>query len=73
MTKGFKILKSLEEISAKNKTKPAAVSLTWLMTRPSITTPIGSATSVEQLKDLLQSEILTLDEKDILLLDKCSK
>jgi len=73
MKKGFKILKSLEEISAKHKTKPATVSLTWLMTRPSITTPIGSATSVEQLKDLLQSEILTLDEKDILLLDKCSK
>lgn len=71
--KGFKVLKALDDISAKHKTKAASVSLAWLMARPSITAPIASATSVDQLKDLVNAAGLTLDQKDIDLLNDASK
>jgi aryl-alcohol dehydrogenase-like predicted oxidoreductase len=68
--KGFKILKALDEISAKHKTKPASVSLAWLLAGPSVTAPIASATSLAQLKDLANATGLKLDQQDIDLLNR---
>jgi aryl-alcohol dehydrogenase-like predicted oxidoreductase len=59
--KGMNILAALDEVSAKYQTSPAAVALAWLMTRPAITAPIASATSEDQLKDLLKSVSIRLD------------
>ncbi|HXI99985.1 MAG TPA: aldo/keto reductase [Micropepsaceae bacterium] len=67
--KGRKILAALDAVAAAHNVKPAAVALAWLIARPSITAPIASATSVEQLQDfsaaaglkLLPAEIATLD------------
>jgi len=63
--KGFKVLEALDEISSKHKTKPASVTLAWLMARPSITAPIASATSVAQLKDLVNAADLHLNETEM--------
>ena len=70
--KGFKVLKALDEVSARHRTKPTSVALAWLMTRPTISAPIASATSAEQLKDLLQSVNLILDASDLELLNTAS-
>jgi len=70
--KGFKVLKALDEISVKHKTKPASVALAWLMARPSIKAPIASATSVDQLKDLVNAAHLILDRHDRELLNAAS-
>ena len=51
---------------------PAKISLAWLMARPSITAPIASATSLEQLKDLIGATELKLDRASIERLNQAS-
>jgi aryl-alcohol dehydrogenase-like predicted oxidoreductase len=41
------------------------VALAWLIARPSVTAPIASATSLEQLQDILKAVELKLDKQDI--------
>jgi len=45
----------------------------WLIARPSITAPIASATSLEQLNDLVEATKLELDRAAIDLLDQASE
>lgn len=59
--RGFRILAALDEVAAKYDSTPGKVAVAWLMARPSITAPIASATSVEQLKDLIDAANLELD------------
>jgi len=66
--KGLKILSALDEVSAKYNSSPATMALAWLMTRPAIVAPIASATTVEQLKDLLKAVEINLDAESIDLL-----
>jgi aryl-alcohol dehydrogenase-like predicted oxidoreductase len=50
--RGFRILAALDQVAKIESATPAQISLAWLMSRPSITAPIASATSVGQLEDL---------------------
>jgi aryl-alcohol dehydrogenase-like predicted oxidoreductase len=59
--RGFRILNALDEVAAKYEANPAQVALAWLLHRPGITAPIASATSLEQLRDLVISAELKLD------------
>lgn len=61
--RGFRILQALDQVAERHQTKPAQVALAWLMARPSITAPIASATSVEQLNELAQATRLELDSE----------
>jgi aryl-alcohol dehydrogenase-like predicted oxidoreductase len=70
--RGFKILDALDQVAKKYNATPARVSLAWLLTRPSITAPIVSATSIEQLNDLVASAELKLDRASIELLNQAS-
>ncbi|WP_243367785.1 aldo/keto reductase [Microvirga solisilvae] len=70
--RGKKILAALDEVSARKSANPAQVALAWLMARPGLTAPIASATSLEQMKDLVASTKLQLDTADIDLLDQAS-
>ncbi|MGH9565384.1 MAG: aldo/keto reductase, partial [Candidatus Angelobacter sp.] len=54
------------------KATPAQVALAWLMARPSITAPIASATSLEQLRELLAATALRLSGADITALNDAS-
>jgi aryl-alcohol dehydrogenase-like predicted oxidoreductase len=46
--------------------------LAWLLTRPTITAPIASATNVTQLRELLDATELNLDRDFVELLDQAS-
>ena len=48
------------------------MALAWLMQRKSITAPIVSATSLEQLKTLVAAPDLKLDAESVAALDKAS-
>lgn len=63
--KGFAVLKTLDEISAKHKSNPATISLAWLLSKPTITAPIVSATSLKQLQAIIDAPLLKLDIIDI--------
>jgi aryl-alcohol dehydrogenase-like predicted oxidoreductase len=58
--RGQRILDALSKVSAETNAKPATIALAWLLAQPTVTAPIASATSVDQLEDLLASVELTL-------------
>ncbi|HEY7405890.1 MAG TPA: aldo/keto reductase [Candidatus Angelobacter sp.] len=70
--RGLSILQALDQVAEKHHGTPAQVALAWLMARPSITAPIASATSVEQLDNLAAATRLELDSASIELLNKAS-
>jgi aryl-alcohol dehydrogenase-like predicted oxidoreductase len=70
--RGLRILKALDEVSARLGAKPAQVALAWLIARPSVTAPIASATSMAQLEDLIAGTRLELDRGAIEQLDAAS-
>lgn len=60
-------------MAEKHNTVPASVALAWLAAQPHIGGPIASATSIEQLKQILSSTSLKLESSDLELLDSVSK
>lgn len=70
--KGLGVLGVLDEVSDKLNATPAQVALAWIMARPSVTAPIASATSVEQLEELAGAATITLDEQTVAALDDAS-
>ena len=70
--RGLGILEALDEVAAKYSSTPARVALAWLIARPSITAPIASATTLDQLKDLIEATKLQLDHESMELLNRTS-
>ena len=70
--RGLRILKYLDDVAARHAATPAQVALAWLMTRPCVTAPIVSATSLKQLGEILKASQLKLSPSDIAALDKAS-
>jgi aryl-alcohol dehydrogenase-like predicted oxidoreductase len=58
--RGFKILAALDEVAAELTSTPATVALAWLINRPSVTAPIVSATSIEQLESIIKAPDLEI-------------
>ena len=70
--RGFRILKALDIVAKQYNANPASISLAWLIARPSVTAPISSATSLEQLNDLIKATKLKLSHATIELLNQAS-
>ena len=70
--RGMRILAALDEVSAARTASQAQVALAWVMAQPGLTGPIASATSLEQLDELMGSARLTLTAEDLATLDKAS-
>ena len=70
--RGQKILSALAQVAQERNATSAQVALAWLMARTSITAPIASATSIEQLKDILGAAELQLSSEDIQRLNAAS-
>ncbi len=70
--RGFRILNTLDQVAGQYHSVPAVVSLAWLIARPSVTAPIASATSLDQLTDLIEATKLALDPSSIELLNLAS-
>jgi aryl-alcohol dehydrogenase-like predicted oxidoreductase len=70
---GFSVVKALDEIAKETRSNQTQVALAWLMAQPSITAPIASATSLEQLEDLIKATELQLPASVIEKLDEVSK
>lgn len=70
--RGMQVLAALAAVAARRDATPAQVALAWQIARPGITAPIASATSLEQLQDLVRATTLVLDAEDIATLDTAS-
>lgn len=67
--RGLSILAALDRVAAAHGATPAQIALAWMMARPSVTAPIASATSVDQLKDIAKAAAVKLTADDIATLD----
>lgn len=70
--RGVAILKALDAVAKARSATPAQVALAWLMAQPTITAPIASATTLDQLHDILGAAELSLSKEDMASLDMAS-
>jgi aryl-alcohol dehydrogenase-like predicted oxidoreductase len=63
--RGFAVLETLDHVAAADGDSVAAVALAWLLAQPNVAAPIASATSVEQLSQLLPVADIQLSAADV--------
>ena len=63
--RGLRILTALDDVGRRHNASAASVALAWQIARPSITAPIASATTVNQLGELVAATQLELDQAAI--------
>jgi aryl-alcohol dehydrogenase (NADP+) len=63
--RGFAVLAELDRIAAAHATTVAAVALAWLRDQPTVAAPIASATSREQVAELLPAMELELSPSEL--------
>jgi aryl-alcohol dehydrogenase-like predicted oxidoreductase len=70
--KGHAVLAALDKVAAQTGAKPGQVAIAWLLAKPGITAALASATSLEQLSELVQAARLSLDAGAVAALDAAS-
>lgn len=70
--KGSKVLAALDDVANHHRASPAQVALAWLIAKPGMTAPIASATTLEQLHEILGAAELQLAAADVAKLDAAS-
>jgi aryl-alcohol dehydrogenase-like predicted oxidoreductase len=70
--RGDRLLSVLDMVAARLGATLGQVAIAWIMTRPGITAPIASATSLTQLQELVGATTLKLDREAIEQLDAAS-
>jgi len=70
--RGFAVLEALDALAAAHHTSVAAVALAWLLAKPHVVAPIASATSVQQLSELLPAAEIKLSTAEMEQLDAAS-
>jgi aryl-alcohol dehydrogenase-like predicted oxidoreductase len=63
--RGIRILKALKQVSEETGAEQAAVALAWLLAQPTITAPIASATSTQQMEALFAAVELKLTAQQL--------
>ena len=70
--RGMRVLAALDQVAAESGAALATVALAWTMAQPGITAPIASATSLDQLRELVASLTLALTPAQLELLGEAS-
>jgi aryl-alcohol dehydrogenase-like predicted oxidoreductase len=70
--RGFAVLEALDQIAQAHEAAVASVSLAWLRAKPTVVAPIASATSPEQVAELVASVELELSAEELTRLNKAS-
>lgn len=70
--RGMAILDALDKAAQEYNVTPAAIALAWVIARPSITAPIASATTVQQLHELAKAAEIKLSSETINALNTAS-
>ena len=70
--RGLRVLAALDVAAQRHGATPSQVALAWQIARPSITAPIASATSLEQLAGLVGAARLQLDAEALRAIDVAS-
>jgi aryl-alcohol dehydrogenase-like predicted oxidoreductase len=70
--RGIKILSALDESAKEYSCSLSSLAIAWLLSKSSVTAPIASATTLEQLDDILKGATLKLKDDTINRLDQAS-
>jgi aryl-alcohol dehydrogenase-like predicted oxidoreductase len=70
--RGRSVLSALDEAAEEHHVTPAQVAIAWLIAQPGISAAIASATTLEQLQELMRAARLELDPDTLALLDAAS-
>ena len=70
--RGDRVLAALDMVAARLDATPGQVAIAWTMARPAMTAPIASASTLEQLADLVKAATIRLDSEAIEQLDSAS-
>jgi aryl-alcohol dehydrogenase-like predicted oxidoreductase len=70
--RGLRILAALDDAARALDATPGQVAIAWLMAHPGVTSPIASATSLQQLQELVAAARLKLDAATLRKLDEAS-
>jgi aryl-alcohol dehydrogenase-like predicted oxidoreductase len=70
--RGFRIIEALDRMAQEHNMTPAQIALAWLISNPSITAPIASATNLEQLNELIEATTIELNPSVIDQLNQAS-
>ncbi|MCG2593620.1 aldo/keto reductase [Ramlibacter sp. XY19] len=71
--RGLRILAALDAVAKRQSCKPGQVAIAWLLAQPAVTSPIASATSLQQLEELVRAVRLALTPEDLAELDRASR
>ncbi len=71
--RGFRILDALDSVAKETRSTSAKVAIAWLLTRPTVTAPIASATSLSQLNGLVEATRLKLSPEQVETLNRASE
>jgi aryl-alcohol dehydrogenase-like predicted oxidoreductase len=70
---GGKVLAALDEVAAAHDAAIPTVALAWLLSKPNVVAPVVSASSSEQVFDLVAAPQLRLTRHELTLLDRASE
>ena len=70
--RGWRVLDAVEGVAKGRGATSSQVALAWIVQRPGITAPIASATTPEQIRELLGCVELNLGTEELAVLDKAS-
>ena len=62
---GFRVLEMLDRVAVVHSATVSQVALAWILAQPGITSAIASATSVEQVHELLGAVDVSLREDEL--------
>ena len=70
--RGYRILDALNMVANNKKSSPSQVAIAWLNHQKWITAALASATTTDQLKELMKGALLSLTQEELQILDKAS-
>lgn len=71
--RGLRILNALAQVAHNQQVSMSTVALAWILHRPSVTAPIVSATSIQQLEELINATEINLSTEEMTVLNIASK
>jgi aryl-alcohol dehydrogenase-like predicted oxidoreductase len=68
--RGWAVVDALTDIAKSHHSSPSAIALGWMRANPSVSTPIASARTVEQLNEIV--EVVHLSDVEVNILNRAS-
>jgi aryl-alcohol dehydrogenase-like predicted oxidoreductase len=67
---GMRVLQALDAVAAEHDSPPATIALAWLLSKPNVVAPVVSASTVDQVFDLVAAVDIRLTRSQLTSLDR---